>query len=68
MDRITSYRKKEVGQILVRDTEPLLAGLRERGLGDTGSAIRNALRDEVSALSGVLRARGAVAVRAVSSC
>ena len=50
MDRIASYRKKEVGQIFVRDTQPLLAGFRERGMRGTGTAIRNALRDEVSAL------------------
>jgi small-conductance mechanosensitive channel len=49
-DRIASYRKKEVGEIFVRDTRPLLAGLRGRGTTGTVAAIRNALRDEVSAL------------------
>ncbi len=51
IERIASFRKLEMGQILVRDSEPLLGGLfARRDAGATGTAIRNALRDEVSAL------------------
>jgi len=53
IDRIASFRKKEVGQILVRDSQPFLRGLYARnadsGTG-TGEAIRNALRDELLVL------------------
>jgi small-conductance mechanosensitive channel len=48
--RITTYRKEEVGRILVRDTQPLLGALFASGRepGAMRAAIRNALRDELS--------------------
>ncbi|MEW6269315.1 MAG: mechanosensitive ion channel domain-containing protein [Thermodesulfobacteriota bacterium] len=55
--RIATYRKEEVGRILVRDTEPLLGTLfsTSREPGEMGAAIRNALRDEISTLPGFFR-------------
>jgi len=59
IERIASFRKKEMGQILVRDSEPLLGGLfAQRDDGATLAAIRNALRDEVSGLPEFLARAG----------
>lgn len=51
MERIADFRKKEVGQVFVRDTQPLLGALfaQQHG-GATAESIRNALRDEVATL------------------
>jgi small-conductance mechanosensitive channel len=51
IERLTEFRKKEVGQVFVRDTQPLLGALfaRQHG-GATAESIRNALRDEVATL------------------
>jgi potassium efflux system protein len=50
MDRITTYRKKEVGQVFNRDQEPLLEGIADHGIRGTGAAIVHALRDQVQAM------------------
>ena len=51
IERIASFRKKDMGQMFVRDSEPLLGGLfAQREEGATSTAIRNALRDELAAL------------------
>ena len=64
IDRITSFRKKEVGQIFARDSLPLLRGLfAERTSDGTGAAIRDALRDELLASAGVRGARRTGAAR-----
>lgn len=56
IERITDYRKKEVGQVFVRDTQPFLGALfAQRHGGATGEGIRNALRDEVATLPEFVR-------------
>ncbi|HEY8516530.1 MAG TPA: mechanosensitive ion channel domain-containing protein [Candidatus Binatia bacterium] len=57
---ITTYRKEEVGRILVRNAEPLLGALRSspREPGEMAVAIRNSLRDELAALPPFLQQAG----------
>lgn len=51
IERITEFRKKEVGQVFVRDTQPFLGALlAQQHAGATAESIRNALRDEVATL------------------
>jgi small-conductance mechanosensitive channel len=56
IQRIADFRKKEVGQVFVRDTAPLLGALfAQRTEGGTATAIRNALRDEIATVPDFLR-------------
>ena len=56
IQRIADFRKKEVGQVFVRDTDPLLGALfAQRTEGGTATAIRNALRDEIATVPDFLR-------------
>jgi len=51
IERISDFRKQEVGRVFVRDTQPFLGALFEQQrVGATGNSIRNALRDEVATL------------------
>ena len=56
IQRIADYRKKEVGQVFVRDTAPLLGALfAQQAESGTVAAIRNALRDEITDLPDFVR-------------